>query len=40
MEQAAADPQFLADLNETMTDFARIDAEWWEPQRRNRILLR
>ena len=32
MEQAVTDPRFLADLNETMKDFAQIDAEWWEPQ--------
>jgi hypothetical protein len=31
MEQAARDPQFLADLYQTMNDFAAVDAEWWEP---------
>jgi len=31
MEQAITDPRFLADLNETMKDFAHIDAEWWKP---------
>ncbi|MFP4441393.1 MAG: hypothetical protein ACLFVO_29540 [Chloroflexaceae bacterium] len=31
MEQAARDPQFLADLYQTMNDFATVDAEWWEP---------
>lgn len=30
MQQAATDPLFLADLQETMTDFAQVDAEWWE----------
>lgn len=30
MEQAVTDPLFLADLQETMTDFAQVDAEWWE----------
>lgn len=31
MEQAATDPQFLADLQETMMTFTPVDAEWWEP---------
>jgi hypothetical protein len=31
MEQAANDPLFMADLRETMSAFAEIDAEWWEP---------
>ena len=30
IEQAANDPLFLADLNETMDAFAEADAEWWE----------
>jgi hypothetical protein len=31
MEQAAHDPLFMADLHEAMSDFAKVDAEWWEP---------
>ena len=31
MEQAANDPLFMADLQDTMEDFAEVDAEWWEP---------
>ncbi len=31
MAQAADDPFFMADLNETMSAFADVDAEWWEP---------
>lgn len=31
MEQAADDPLFMADLRETMSAFAEIDAQWWEP---------
>lgn len=30
LEKAATDPLFLADLQETMIDFAHADAEWWE----------
>jgi hypothetical protein len=30
IEQAANDPLFLADLQETMDDFAAADAEWWD----------
>jgi hypothetical protein len=30
MEDAARDPQFLADLTETMAAFGHADAEWWE----------
>jgi len=30
MKQAANDPLFMADLRETMSAFAGIDAEWWE----------
>ena len=33
MRSAAQDPDFLADLAETMSAFAAIDAEWWEPER-------
>jgi len=29
--QAAHDPLFMADLRETMSAFAKADAEWWEP---------
>ena len=32
IKQAAADPLFLADLRDTMSAFARADAEWWESQ--------
>ncbi len=31
MKQAANDPLFMADLHETMSAFAKADAEWWEP---------
>jgi hypothetical protein len=31
MEQAANDPLFLSDLRETMSAFAKSDAQWWEP---------
>jgi len=31
MVQAANDPLFMADLQETMKAFAEVDAEWWEP---------
>jgi len=30
MERAAQDPLFMADLRETMSAFAEVDAEWWE----------
>ena len=30
MKQAANAPLFMADLRETMSAFAGIDAEWWE----------
>ena len=33
IEQAACDPLFLDDLHETMSAFANVDAEWWEPAR-------
>ncbi|MBI3921709.1 MAG: hypothetical protein HY318_09850 [Armatimonadetes bacterium] len=32
MEQAAADPLFLADLQDTMQAFAAADGDWWERQ--------
>jgi hypothetical protein len=31
IEQAPQDPLFMADLRETMSAFAEVDAEWWEP---------
>ncbi|MCE7985940.1 MAG: hypothetical protein DYG89_32580 [Caldilinea sp. CFX5] len=31
MADAATDPLFMADLQETMTAFAIVDTEWWEP---------
>jgi len=31
MEQAANDPLFIADLRETISAFAEVDTEWWEP---------
>jgi hypothetical protein len=31
MAYAPTDPLFMADLQETMTVFAAVDAEWWEP---------
>ena len=31
MEQAAQDPLFMTDLRATMSVFAEVDAEWWEP---------
>ncbi|GEM_PF-4566935 len=30
MRQATTDPMFMADLQENMTVFAGVDAEWWE----------
>jgi len=30
MEQAAHDARFMADLHEVMSDFAAVDAKWWE----------
>ena len=30
IKQAASDPLFMADLRQTMTAFAKADAEWWE----------
>jgi len=30
MEQAAADPLFLADMHATMDAFGQADGEWWE----------
>ena len=32
MKQATQDPLFLADLRETMSAFAEIDAQWWESE--------
>jgi hypothetical protein len=31
MKQAVDDPLFMADLHETVSAFAKVDAEWWEP---------
>ena len=31
IEQAAHDPLFMQDLEETMAAFGDVDAEWWEP---------
>lgn len=31
MEQAASDALFMSDLRETMSAFAKTDAQWWEP---------
>ena len=31
MEQAMRDPGYAADLSESMSDFAAVDGEWWEP---------
>ncbi|MBC8164063.1 MAG: hypothetical protein H7Z42_22875 [Roseiflexaceae bacterium] len=31
MEAAAHDEVFLADSDQTMQDFDRVDREWWEP---------
>jgi hypothetical protein len=31
MAQAANDLLFMVDLQETMSAFAEVDAEWWEP---------
>jgi len=33
MEQAADDTRFMTDLHEVMSDFAEVDAEWWEAKR-------
>jgi len=30
MERVVRDPLFMADLRETMSAFAEVDAEWWE----------
>lgn len=32
IEYAARDPQFLADLRETMVAYEIADAQWWEPE--------
>lgn len=31
MADAATDSLFMADLQETLTAFATVDTEWWEP---------
>jgi hypothetical protein len=33
MEQAADDTRFMTDLHEVMSDFAEVDAQWWEAKR-------
>jgi len=30
IKQAPNDARFMNDLHETMSDFAEIDAQWWE----------
>ena len=30
MEQAMRDSGYVADLSESMSDFAAVDGEWWE----------
>ncbi len=30
MEQAPNDARFMTDLHEVMSDFAEVDAQWWE----------
>jgi len=30
MAQAPNDARFMADLQEVMSDFAEVDAQWWE----------
>jgi hypothetical protein len=30
MEQAVNDERFIADLQSAMSEFRRVDAEWWE----------
>jgi CRISPR/Cas system endoribonuclease Cas6 (RAMP superfamily) len=30
MEQAPNDARFMTDLQEVMSDFAEVDAQWWE----------
>lgn len=32
LKQAAHDPLFLADLQESMNDFKQVNAEWWESE--------
>ncbi len=32
LKQAAQDPFFLADLQESMNDFKQVDSEWWESE--------
>lgn len=31
IKEAASDPAFLADLEDTMAAFEAVDADWWEP---------
>ncbi|RKZ36355.1 MAG: hypothetical protein DRQ49_18090 [Gammaproteobacteria bacterium] len=33
MERAVDDTRFMTDLHEVMSDFAEVDAEWWEAKR-------
>jgi len=30
IRNAPNDPRFMADLQETMSDFSHVDSEWWE----------
>ena len=30
IREAPNDPLFMADLQETMSDFSHVDSEWWE----------
>jgi len=32
IKNAANDPLFLADLEETMSVYQQVDTEWWEPK--------
>ncbi len=32
LKQAAQDPLFFADLQESMNDFKQVDSEWWESE--------
>ncbi len=40
MRQASTDPMFMADLQENMTAFAGVDAEWWEAIQLNDLGIR
>jgi hypothetical protein len=33
MEQSADDTRFMTDLHETRSNFAEVDAEWWETKK-------